>query len=426
MTLFGMPGDWALEYRALLLAGDRDVVALGIARNHEFERYCRELLCLGSPRVVEPAPGAPGDPVAARCLRDSGALEEFAALARQHGRLNIVPYIGTGNAWSLAARIASDSGAEIRVAAPLPRLTRRANDKLWFAARVSELLGSPSLPPSYGAYGAAALSGRVRALAKRHPRIAVKLPDSAGSAGNLVLDSTSLLELDVPDLRAKLLDLLGAHGWRGGFPLLVSVWECPVALSPSVQLWIPRADERGPIVEGIFEQRLHGEQAEFVGSVPADLPEQLEWRLATEGAQIGCLLQELGYYGRCSLDAVLVGEEIDSADIHWVECNARWGGTSIPMTLANRLIGNWRERPFVVVDRTGLELPRRPFAWLLERFGVELFRAADPIQGIILHVPGRIEEGQGFDFMALAPAQKDAQGEAEGLSAALLDRTDAP
>jgi len=52
IRLFEHSGDEAYSYRALLLAGDDDLVTIGVARHHEFEAYCRDCLGLGSPLVL--------------------------------------------------------------------------------------------------------------------------------------------------------------------------------------------------------------------------------------------------------------------------------------------------------------------------------------------------------------------------------------
>ena len=175
-------------------------------------------------------------------------------------------------------------------------------------------------------------------------------------------------------------------------------------MSPSVQLWIPGRDAGAPVVEAIFDQSLRSLEGEFVGAVPSGLPEAWQLRLATEAALLGCLLQELGYFGRCSLDAVLVGEDLASCALHWVECNARWGGTSIPLTLVNRLVGDARRAPFVIVQQTGLRLAPRPFGWFLDRFG--------------------IEAGTGIQFIALAPLLSTARADANAVTAELLAATE--
>ena len=40
-----------------------------------------------------------------------------------------------------------------------------------------------------------------------------------------------------------------------------------------------------------------------------------------------------------SLDALLTGQDMSNAELHWIECNGRWGGVSIPMTAARNLPG---------------------------------------------------------------------------------------
>jgi hypothetical protein len=259
--------------------------------------------------------------------------------------------MGTGGVWRLAATVAAHSGVTVRVAAPPPRLTKRVNDKLWFAQRVVEVLGTRAIPTTSSVFGPAALTGRVAALAKHNRHVAIKVPDSAGAAGNLVLDSTSLRGLSARALQERLLTVLWRLEWDQAYPLLVTVWDRPVVASPSVQLWIPESGRGFPFVEGVFDQNVQEPAGEFIGAMPTTLPEQWCLRLADEAARLGFLFQALGYFGRCSFDATLVGEDVNSAVLHWIECNGRWGATSILMTLANRLGGDWRMRPFITVHR---------------------------------------------------------------------------
>lgn len=363
--------------------------------------------------------------MAARCANDVAVFEALVELAQMAGRLNVVPYIGSGAAWVLAGRIASKSGSPVRVAAPPPRLVRRANDKLWFARRLQEVLGPHSLPPTFPAYGPAALAGRVALLARHHPFVAIKVSDSAGALGNLVIESAGLRSLDVARVRDRLLALLGPCR-SDRYPLLISVWDCPVLVSPSVQLWVPLREEGAPIVQGIFDQTIRGIEGEFCGAEPSELPDPWRERLVREALQMACLFQELGYYGACSFDAVLTGGDFDGADLHWVECNARWGGVSTPIAIMDRLAGCWTRRPFVVVDRTDLELPRRPFGWVLERFHDRLLGPDGQEGGVLFLSPGRFEDGRGFQFLAAGRDLPEARGRAAEAVEILLARNERP
>ena len=334
--------------------------------------------------------------------------------------MNLLPYMGTGGVWALAGAIAARSGVEVRVGAPAPRLTRRVNDKLWFAGRVTEVLGRRALPPAYPAFSLWALTRRVLALAKRHVSVAVKLPDSASSRGNFVFESESLLRLPSLCVLDRLRQALHHAGWRGRFPLLVTGWEQPVAGNASVQLWIPDCPAGPPLVEGIFEQHLAGEAGLFAGAAPSDLPLGFQRRLALEASRLASLFQELGYFGRCSFDAILVGEDPASWQLHWIECNGRWGGTSIPMTLANRLVGDWKRRPFVVVDRRTAEPgPKRKFAAFLQEVGRDLFVPGGRDTGAVVLAPGRIEAGTGLALMVLGETAQAARTRAKQIAAKL-------
>jgi hypothetical protein len=410
----------AYAYRALLLAGEGDQVVIGVRRSPAFERYCREVLRLGSVDVLIPSAGSRHQSIAVRCMQDPDFLERVAERARAAGGLNILPYMGTGGIWALAGAIAACSGVEVRVGAPPPRLTRRVNDKLWFAERVTEVLGRQALPPAYPTFRLSALTRHVLALSKRHESVAVKLPDSAGSRGDFVFKSEELLRLPPRRVLDRLRQALHHAGWRGRFPLLVTGWERPVAANPSVQVWIPDRREGRPLVEGIFEQHLTGEAASFAGAAPSDLPLAWQWRLATEASRLAFLLQNLGYFGRCSCDAILVGGDPASWQLHWIECNGRWGGVSIPMTLANRLVGNWHLRPFVVVDhRTAEPNVERDFTDFLQEVGSDLFAWGRRDTGAVVLAPRRIESGTGLALMMLGETAVAARIQAKQIATTL-------
>jgi len=402
LALYTALRDPRTEYRALQLACDGDFVTIAGCRVEEFEAYCRDVLDLGQAEFIVPPPHSAMERVPAMVLRDADAMNRLADAARRHGGLCVIPYIGTGGIWLLAREIAARSGAPVRVAAPPPRLTRRVNDKLWFADRVAEILDRRALPPTWYAYGPAALARELAVLARRHDQLVVKVPDSAGSQGNIVLPSEHVLARSYTQLRDWLIQILGGLSWDGEFPLLVGVWDSPTLSSPSVQMWIPGRAQGPPVIEGVFQQAIAGRQGMFVGAVPAELPQGLMYRLADEAVRIGLLLQAIGYYGRCSLDAVLAGKSLRDAQLHWIECNGRWGGVSMPMTLANRLVGDWRRRPFRIVQQRGVAMKPLSVTAAIERLGESLFRPGKTEEGVVLLSPQRMVEGSGIHFMAMA------------------------
>jgi hypothetical protein len=420
ISLFEHVGDVAYTYRALLLAGDGDQVAIGVERNPAFERYCREVLGLGDVEMLTPEVGASTDPIALRCAGDDAIVDKVAARARAAGVLDLLPYMGTGGVWRLAGAIAARAGVQVRVAAPPPRLVRRVNDKLWFADRVAEVLGREALPPAYAAYGPGALVRQLLYLAGRHASVAVKIPDSASSSGNVVLEASDLRDLEAAALEEHVLGVLRRAGWRGGYPLMVTGWERPVLASPSVQLWVPAPEDGGPVVEGVFDQVLVGTAAVFSGAAPSTLPPEIQTRLVTEAARLACFLQELGYFGRCSFDAIVVDDQPGTARLHWVECNGRWGGVSIPMTLLNRLVGDWQRVALVIAERDDLQVVRQNFEAVLAALEPELYAAGGPTAGAIVLSPGRITEGTGFEFMVLDETPAAARARADSLATKLV------
>ena len=407
-------GAW-FDYRSYLLAGDGDIVMIGSQRRLAFEAYCHDLLGLDGAEVVVPG-GPPDLPLAQRCAQDPALLAQLCGVARRVGRLGLVPYFGSESAWALASTIATQSGAPVWVAAPGPRLTRLVNDKLWFSDRVTQLLGLRALPPTYYIFDPEDLARLIALLAQRHDRVCIKVPDATGGAGNLILEAKPLLGVPLTQLQQFLLQHLYGLGWRDRYPLLVGVWESLVVANPSVQLWIPHRTMGAPVVEGVFEQIV--EEGHFIGATPSALPASSCQRLAQEAVHLACLFQELGYFGRCSFDAVL----LSSGVLHWIECNGRWGGVSIPMTLLNRLIGDWQSRSFVIVQQSGLRIPARRFAAVVDQLKGRLFRRGGEPKGTLFLTADGIEQGTGFHFLVLGDTQAEVL--AEGRSIARLLRED--
>jgi hypothetical protein len=404
IALAGSPEEWQLEYRLALLAGTNDMLVISGKRCPDFETHLSRLLGIDRLDVLiaENPRAGQGCPMPRRCAEQTEILRHIAGVARAAGRLSIVPDSATGHIWNLARTIAQATGVRIFVAAAPPLLSRQVNNKLWFAERVKDVFGEGAHPLSHSAFGPAVLAARVRDLSRECQRVAIKIPDSAGSAGNLVLASEDLRHARLPELRQRLMRLLKLFGPNWRFPLKVEVWDNPIMSSPSVQIWIPRREEGAPIIEGLFEQVVEDERGEFVGATRAHLPAQWQERLARQAACLAILFQELGYFGRCSFDVVIAGDGYDTASLHWIECNGRWGGVSLPMTFANRLGAPVTESEIVIVQRTTLEVPPRPFRDVLALLADMIFMPGQSTQGIIPLTPAGFERGTGVHFMTIA------------------------
>lgn len=410
----------AYKYRIALLARTGDLLAVSGPRKTAFEKYLRDVLALGQLEFITlPSDGdGPNVSTTSKLLGDETAIARLVTLARAAGSLNIVPYISCGGAWQLAEAIATQSGAEVRVAAPSPRLARRINDKLWFTRRVAELLGCQALPPSHLAFGPAALAARVARLARSNAQVVIKVPDSAGSIGNVVLAAETIRGLDIAGVRDLILGFLDSIGWRQTFPLMVGVWEAPVLMSPSVQAWIPTKEEGTPVIEGIFVQNIAGDTGRFIGAERVEPMPPYGDRLAHDAMLFTTLFQELGYYGRCSFDALFVGETEAEASLHWVECNARWGAVSIPMTLVNRLTRDWEHVPSIVIHRYLSTSTTHDLDQVLNLLDSHLFRPGASA-GVVVIALGDAITGNGLEFMVIAPDKAAAMEIAENAARTL-------
>ena len=351
ITRMSEKGSQNFEYRMLGLSGPGDGFLVSAPRVPEFEAYMSRMLGTESPRVWAAAPKRHKR----RRLTDDARsnkslLADLVRLAERGRGLNIVPYIASGDVWILASAIAKASAQPVSVLGPPPALSTLANDKLWFSQTVSRLIGSNSIPLTREIHSMTQLVRAIQDLVSHSSRLVLKLPSSAGGLGNLNLNAAPFRGLRPRDMLTKVRRQLSEIGWRAGDKLLVGVWDTNVRISPSVQIWIPEPSGGDVIIEGLFTQQVEGEEGAFIGAERAELQPDLVDALIYQAKQIATLFQSLGYVGRLSLDAVILSDRDSPENIHWIEANARWGGVSIPLTLANKL-NRWQPSYQLVITQ---------------------------------------------------------------------------
>jgi hypothetical protein len=414
ISLFSGNAPSRLEYRMAVLAQPGDIFAVH-QRDKAFEDYLSKYLNLTDITFIDPQT-AQGDhlaPMAIECRTNTHMHSAIDRIARKAGKLQLLAFNTTGNVWRLAQDISERCEVEVSVAGPSPRVARRANNKVWFTNRVRELLGSDALPPTHGVFGPAAAAGHIARLARHHQRVVLKVPDSAGSVGNIAFESDNLSGMNVADIRSNLLEILQSRGWQERYPVLVGVWDCDVVSSPSVQIWTPLASEGLPIVEGVFEQSVQGEAGTFIGARRAALSQQLHDQLVSEAMLFACLFQKLGYYGRCSFDAIISQTPGARRSLHWIECNARWGGVSIPLTLANNLQPSDPHSGFVVVQQSLGDANSFSTEQVINMLDGLLYEHHKSSSGLILLSPPRQNMEMRINFLAITDAQKTAENLAD-------------
>jgi len=421
-----------MQERARLRAGQGDLVAYSAPPVAGFEAYACDQLGLGSVEWLNPPPPR-SHPLrlAYACWEDRSTRRRLVHMLRRGELTYLHPHMGTSSVWVLAVLLHRASRRPVKVIAPPPGVARWANHKLAFAETVTRLFGPAWRPRTEAAANYATLAHHVAALAAASRVLGFKLPDSAGGGGNVVLDATPFRHMPLRAIRTELKERLRPLRWTGRDRLLVGSWEADVLGAPSAQLWIPPAGQGPPVVEGLFEQILTDREGHFQGCTKANLPEALAREMATRSWLLAALFQRLGYVGRCSFDLILVGAELASARLEFLECNGRWGGTSGPMTLMNRLFGTWTSQPYATLECHFPGLDRLQFIDLLEGLGPELYDRRTGRGEILLYNPGRLVSRSGIQYLALGPTWEEAARRArievpERLRQVVAERGDAP
>ncbi len=311
--------------RAFVRAREGDLVAGTFPAIPGYTEYLNGRLGLGTPTYIraDPAPGAPVYAGFEALLGDEAAQRKIEAKIRAADRdFWLHPYMGLEAGWRFARRLTDRCGRRARVLGPLPTITERANNKLWFTEVVTAVLGSESALDSRAARSPGEVCDRLVETARLvdgHPsaaRVALKLTDSASGMGTSIFEPDAILTRSPASLRAFVDDWLHEHEWSPmAPPLSVERWEAPVLGSPSIQLWIPPlplgAEPAGaapstaapsgatPILEGVFDQLFYPDnETVFLGGVPTRLPDPFSDRLGEAGVRIWRVFQRLGYGGR--------------------------------------------------------------------------------------------------------------------------------
>ena len=187
-------------------------------------------------------------------------------------------------------------------------------------------------------------------------------------------------------------------------------------------MWLPKPEDGPPRILGLFEQRVEGVTGKFSGAQLAAIDQNIAREMMTEAAILGALLQRIGYFGPCSLDAVI--KEVDGgSELHWVECNGRWSGVSIPLAAVRGLFENSMPEGLVILQELLPDAERMSTSGLCTLLGEILFRKGASTEGIVILSPPDRTDGMSVNVMVLAETQSRAASIVEELYRRLSSRS---
>ncbi len=407
--LDGISGVEEYQHRARVRAGDGDLFAAGTSPADGYETYNRQLLNLGETEFL--AASDPDDPKAvARACSSGDAFQRLQQVCTERGGLLIHPYMAIDSVWQLARKLQQSTDQPVSVLGPPPPALWVANDKSHFSRVVSESLSDDWLVDTRRSNDPDTLADALGDMAQHCDHVGLKRTRCASAMGNAVFDAHDLRDLSSTKLRSLVDDFLQRTRWTPDEDVLVVEWRT-TDLSPSTQLWIPPLDQGEPVLEGVYEQLLDGPEKVFLGSRPSTLPDPVNQAIGEASLQVSAVFQALGYVGRCSFDFIITGDLHGAFHASFTECNGRWGGTSTPMHLVDRLLDFPDSRPAYVATDYYLPDPLigMTFGDLVEALGNHLF---DPDTGdgrFILYNVGPLNECGKFDIISLGDDPEDAR-----------------
>lgn len=402
--LVNVVGVEEYQHRARVRAGDGDLYAAVTPETPGYGPYCSEVLGLGTSEFVQ-ADVVGGRMEVAEACSQGPAFERICARTREAGGLSVDPYMGIQPVWDLAAKIASETSLPVHVLSPPPLATWVANDKALLSECVERTLDSSWIVETRESSEVDVLVQHLIDLATRHERVALKRTRCASGMGNLHFPAAKLREPE--RVRPRVEEFLRQTEWDQIEPVLVVAWEA-TPISPSSQIWIPAQGAGMPRLDGLYEQLLEGEERVFLGSRPSGLPAPVNHALARGSLLVCAALQSLGYVGRCSFDFLVLGDPEGEFQIRFTECNGRWGGTSTPMHLVDRLVKGPRP-PYRAQDFQHADLVGVPFEEILARVGDELYRPSTGRGRFAFYNTGPLAKSGKLDVISFGPTQEAAE-----------------
>jgi len=381
------------QLRSRVRAETGDLFAATCHAMPDYEAYNTDRLGFGRPTFVQADNTAAPIEVAQAC-ESTVALDTIGAHAQSGGGLVIHPYMGIEAVWHLAQVAHQHSGQRIQVLAPPPPITWFANDKCDLTEVTIAVAGRNAAVESRIATDGASLAADLTALAQRHDRVALKMGRCASAMGNHIWEASAVRAMGLEALQTDVNAVLTQKEWQPGERVLAVAWETATA-SPSTQLWIPPLGHGEPVLNGVYEQLLEGDEKVFLGSIPSRLGADVDRELARISLCIATVFQHLGYVGRCSFDFIVV-----DGTLKITECNGRWGGTSTPMHLMDRLFPSGR--PFYrAQDYVDKALVGRSFADLAGALDDMLYDARTGEGRLVLYNVGCLPRFGKFDVIIM-------------------------
>jgi len=401
-----VPGVEEYQHRARVRAGDGDLFVAVTPQSEGYDEYCRDRLHLGRPEFLLAEAGEHGYAVASSCLAGS-VFDRLVEIARRAGGLVIHPYMAIEAVWELAARVARRAGAPVEVVGPPPPVLWLANDKQLFTETVRSVLSPEWVVETHASGDPQEMVRHLIRLAKHHGRVGLKRTRCASAMGNAVYDLEAIERLEPSQIVDEVRKFLERTEWALDEEVLIVAWE-QTDDSPSTQLWIPPDPSSPPVVEGVYEQLLEGDEKIFLGSRPSLLPGEINESLVEASILVGAALQSLGYAGRCSFDFIVVDGPGDGPRIRFVECNGRWGGTSTPMRLVDRLVPGSRPH-YRAQDFMNRQLVGASFPEILRRVGDALYDPATAEGRFVFYNVSPLARTGKLDVVAFGRTPEEAE-----------------
>lgn len=401
----GVPGAEEYQHRARVRASTGDLFACVTPPAQGYELYCQDVLGMGSPELVLAA-SSHGPARVARACMEPDVLNRLVSIAQAGEGMVIHPYMGIEDVWVLARTIHEHAQVPVRVLAPTPHALWVANDKAALATLMRDIEAGDALVETFIEQDVPALVARIRQLQSRHEAVGIKRTRCASAMGNAVFLSTHLATLSDDDLTKEVQAFLESTEWPQGEDVLAVEWLL-TDTSPSTQLWIPPLNEGKPSVEGIYEQLLIGKEKMFLGSRPSLLPARVHDELCDVSLRVAIAFQAMGYVGRCSFDFIVAEPQSDAPRVRMTECNGRWGGTSTPMSLVERLVEGPRP-DYIAQDLMHAALVGRPFSSILDAVGDALFDPTTQQGHYLFYNVGPLLDKGKLDVIALGKTPQEA------------------
>lgn len=364
------------EHNFLFVADKNDILITRKPVNIYFEKYISKKVGYSLPTIITLRHNYNSKSFYESIINDKKTILEIINLVKNNSdNQTIHPYLYNNSIKQIGDILISCSGKNINYESPPSLLKQKLKQKIYFKTLVKNILGDNKTPPFYIAENIEAFIKIIKQLESKKSMAMLKLPFKIGSQNNYKINIKNSKK--IINVIKKINDLIdnGTNYFKE--PLLIEKFIESAKCFPTVQLFI-KGEGRIKLIR-ICNQIIDFNWRCIGSNYPVNLKYELKEKIIEDSLKLARYISTTGYKGNCNFDLI-----VKNNSYYFLECNPRWGSTSYPSLLMQKLFPD-NKNYYYAEELYSPELKNLSVALLLKKSDTYLYDKLNNDEGIIIY-----------------------------------------